>query len=63
MTRPFAVEVSVSGNGATLAQAVLDGPCERADATTDDIHGAGSDSKERRLLEHEIFKIESVSEI
>ena len=63
MMQPFIVEVSVSGNDATPAQTVLGGPCERANAATHDIHGTGSDSKERRLLEHTIFRIESVSEI
>ena len=57
MRRFFAVEVSVPSDDAAPAQAVLDGPQERADAATNDIRGAGYDGKGRHLLEHNIFQI------
>jgi hypothetical protein len=63
MTQLLAVEVSAASNDTAPAQAVLDGPQERADAVADAVHGADNGGKGRHMLKHEIFKIESVSEI
>ena len=56
------MEVTVVGDGSSPAQVVLNVPCKRANAATDDILGT-KDGKGWHLLEHKIFKIQNVSEI